>query len=163
MVVLFLGLFAAAQLGVIETSKGASGTQIPEVRLEANQTLEAIVGYSAKRQLDVSSPKGVVFVFDHSPGLAVLTMDVGSIDTARELELILNGKSIQFAPRSQQWLIGAISILLPIEQLQPTKNRLELKHTQSDRGLPRGACAQFAYATSLRRLLIGRPRSSNST
>ena len=132
MVVLFLGLFAAAQLGVIKTKTDAERSQIPKVRLEANQTLKATVGYSSKRQLDVSSPKGVAFVFDHSPGLAVLTMDVGSIDTARELELILNGKSLQFAPRSQQWLIGAISILLPIEHLQPEKNRLELRHAQSD-------------------------------
>ena len=132
MIVLFLGLFAAAQLGVIKTAKVGLSAQIPVVRLEANQTLQATVGYSSKRKLDVSSRKGVAFLFDHSPGLAVLTMDVGSIDTTRELELILNGQSILFAPRSRQWLIGAISILLPIEQLQPRQNRLELRHTASD-------------------------------
>jgi hypothetical protein len=82
--------------------------------------------------MDVGAPDGAVFEFEHPPGIAVFTMDVASIDSARELEVRLNNKSLLFAPRTQQWLIGGISIVLPTALLQTEGNRLELVHRNAD-------------------------------
>jgi len=132
MVVLFIALFAAAQLGVIDRAADPSEQTMPIVRLQVNQTLTQTVGYSPRRAMDIESRRGAVLRFNHAPGLATLTMDVASLDTPRELELVLNGQSIGYAPETAQWLIGAVSMMLPNEHLKAKDNELELRHARME-------------------------------
>jgi hypothetical protein len=125
---LFLLLFAVTQLGLVSEPDADLGNRIPELRLEPNQTFLGSIGFSARNAMTMASNKGAVLTFDHAPGLSLLSMDLASIDTPRELELRLNDKPLMFAPRSQQWLVGGISIVLPEELLVDKDNRLELLH-----------------------------------
>jgi hypothetical protein len=136
MVILFLGLFAAAQLGLVSEPEDGLNNTYPVLKLVPNQTFKGMIGYSERSRPEVSSLKGVILSFDHAPGFAVLTMDVASIDTGRELELVLNGKSLLFAPKSKQWLIGGVSILLPEASLLAKGNQLELRHRQDKETSP---------------------------
>jgi hypothetical protein len=125
---LFLLLFALIQLGLVAEPTADLGNGIPELRLEPNQTFQGSIGFSARNAMTLASDKGAMLIFDHAPGLALLSMDLASIDTPRELELRLNNKPLMFAPRSKQWLVGGISMLLPEALLIPSGNRLELLH-----------------------------------
>ena len=141
-------LFAAYIVRQGETPIAHKGVK---VALKANKAITASYGYgSVDHEVIGTCLEGppdfkhscgqIELVFDAPDGLAMLTFDVGSIDSTRELEVLLNDKSLGFAPVAiKSWLNAGYSILLPADDLIPDSNRLVLAHRQMARGARSGS------------------------
>lgn len=139
-----LALVCLLLLAGILTRQSENPTRVAatEVKLTPNQALTkrfgvgqvdtAVYGLCPRSDglLDQNCGK-LDLLFDRPDGLAVLTVDIGSIDTRRELEVLLNDKSLGFVPLAiKSWRIG-YSVLLPTTALQDGVNRITLAHRKT--------------------------------
>jgi hypothetical protein len=143
----FLAMFCLLLVAaiMIQESDKPVIIQALKVNLEANRAIKSSYGYGSVdyevRGHCLDGPPmfrnhcgQLELAFDAPNGLAMLTFDVGSIDSTRELEIMLNDQSLGFAPVAiKSWLNAGYSVLLPNRGLVSGTNRLTLAHRQMAR------------------------------
>jgi hypothetical protein len=126
-----LGLFALYLLRS-DTNDPRSARSTHSVVLDLNSALPGSFG---RGNVSSPAPSGLSITFDHPTGLAVISFDVGSIDGPRELEFLLNGTSLGFAPVAKAtWYVGGMVLRPDPSLLTRTGNTLVLRPKKPQNG-----------------------------
>lgn len=94
--------------------------------------------------VDVSTPDRASFAFSFAGGRAVLTYAAAGIDTADELEILVNGERVGYAAvTSQGWNTG-LELVLPRRHLERGDNVITFDNTRIPGGAERWGISQVA-------------------